>query len=1006
MISVRPGHPSLLACMALLVTAGPGLLTAQPQRFEGKKVINIRFDPPSPAQPLAPEELFEILPLRTGEPLQMIVVRASIERLFATGRYADSQVNAEPYDDGVIDTFRTKNRWFIGSVNVFGRVRDPPNGGQLANATRLELGRPYTESGRTTAVAGQQRLLESNGLFNPQIAPNYNYDELHQQINFRFDIDSGRRARFYYPVLTGDLRMDPGRILTATRFRRWLIHTWKPMTQRRVRRGLDGVRSLYQKDDRLEAKVTLESMRYDPEANRAIPTIHIDAGPRIKVNTIGAHISQSTLRRLIPIFEERAVDHDLLVEGANNLKDYLQSQGYFDAQVELKQQAVVNDQANLDFLIATGKRHQLVAIHIEGNRYFTTEVIRSRMFLQTANLLQFPHGRFSTNYLKRDVQTIHNLYESNGFRDVKVTTKTQDDYRGKPGDLAVFIYIEEGPQYLVNSVQIEGVEKMDRAQIYAKLTSSEGQPFSEFNVAVDRDAILARYFEQGFPKVTFEWSSKPAADPHRVDLVFRINEGQQQFVREVLINSDALRTTRPELISRQLQLNPGDPLSPVAIAETQRRLYDLGIFARVDAAIQNPDGEETRKYVLYNIEEAARYSIAFGFGVEGGRIGGCQTCFDAPIGQTGVSPRVSMDITRINLWGRAHTVSLRTRASTLEQRALLNYNWPRFQGHEKLSLNFTALYENSRDVRTFNFKREEASMQFTQRLTKATSIYYGYTWRHVSVSNVKVSPLLIPLLSQPVGIGLVTGGVIYDRRDDPVDSHRGIYTSVDVAIANHIFGSQRVVVNTTTNQTAYVDFGRILARNSTYHPITRKIVFARSTMLGNETAFNGNTSAVIPLPERFFGGGGTTHRGFPYNQAGPRDINTGFPVGGTFLLFNQHEMRFPLIGDNVGGVLFHDFGNIYSTINAFSLRQTQRNLQDFNYMVHAVGFGVRYHTPIGPFRLDLAYSINPPYFIGFQANNLQDLIDAGVNPCQSQPQKCVLQHISHFQVSFSIGQTF
>ena len=50
------------------------------------------------------------------------------------------------------------------------------------------------------------------------------------------------------------------------------------------------------------------------------------------------------------------------------------------------------------------------------------------------------------------------------------------------------------------------------------MTSTEGQPFSEFNVAVDRDSILARYFESGFPKVTFEWSSKPAADPHRVDL--------------------------------------------------------------------------------------------------------------------------------------------------------------------------------------------------------------------------------------------------------------------------------------------------------------------------------------------------------------------------------------------------------------------------------------------------------------------------------------------------------
>jgi outer membrane protein assembly factor BamA len=164
--------------------------------------------------------------------------------------------------------------------------------------------------------------------------------------------------------------------------------------------------------------------------------------------------------------------------------------------------------------------------------------------------------------------------------------------------------------------------------------------------------------------------------------------------------------------------------------------------------------------------------------------------------------------------------------------------------------------------------------------------------------------------------------------------------------------------------------------------------------------------AAIPLPEHFFGGGDTSHRGFAYNQAGPRDLTTGFPLGGNFLFFNQTELRFPLIGDNIGGVLFHDAGNIYTDVNHFSLRQTQRNVQDFNYMVHAVGIGIRYRTPIGPFRVDLAYSINSPGFIGFKASSQQDLINAGVNPCQTQPAKCVLQNSGHFQYFFSIGQTF
>jgi outer membrane protein assembly complex protein YaeT len=996
MISVR----SLLAYLprlALLSAAATGILPAQVGKFEGRKVVNVRFDPPAQEQPVEAEELFHIMPVKRDEPLSMNAVRAAIERLFATGRYSDIQVDAEPYNDGVILTFRTKNSWFIGNVSVGGDLSDPPNPGQLVNATRLELGMPYTDAALDLAVAGQKRLLANNGLYMAEVRPVFDYDDRHQQINIRFEIQSGRRAHFSPPQLSGDLKMSLERIVTATKFRRWIIHTWKPVSQTRVSQGVDGVRNLYLKDNRLQAKVTLESLRYDAANNSALPTMRIDAGPRIQVNPVGYKISQGRLRRLVPIYEEHAVDQDLLVEGANNLRDYLQSQGYFDAQVEFKEQNVIRDRANLDYLIVTGKRHKLVSITIEGNRYFSTETIRARMFLQTANLLQFRHGRYSGNLLRRDQDTVRNLYQSNGFRDVKVTAETIDDFRGRSGDMAVTLHIEEGAQYLVNSVQLEGMVRMDRDGLLARLSSAAGQPFSEFNVASDRDAILARYFEAGFPKATFEWSLRPAANPHRIDLLFKITEGTQQFVREVLINPQGLKTTRPSLVARQLQLNPGDPLSPVTISETQRRLYDLGVFAKVDTAIENPDGETERKYVLYNMEEAARYSVAFGLGAEVARIGGCETCLDAPGGQAGFSPRISMDVTRINLWGNGHSVSLRTRASTLEKRALLNYTWPRFRRNPNLSLSFTGLYEDSRDVRTFSYKRYEQSEQVTQRISKATTFFYRYTFRRVDVdqSTLKITPLLIPLLSQPVRVGLISFGMIQDRRDDPVEPRKGIYNTLDFGLADHYFGSQR-------------NFTRFLARNATYHSIGRKLVLARSVQVGDihPFGFKGIPSNAIPLPERFFGGGGSSHRGFPENQAGPRDITTGFPIGGTFLLFNQTELRFPLIGDNIGGVAFHDAGNIYSSLSNFSLRQTQRNESDFDYMVHAVGFGIRYRTPIGPFRIDLAYSVNPPFFRGFKADSQQDLINAGVTPCVTYPGKCVLQRISHFQYSFSIGQTF
>jgi outer membrane protein assembly factor BamA len=271
----------------------------------------------------------------------------------------------------------------------------------------------------------------------------------------------------------------------------------------------------------------------------------------------------------------------------------------------------------------------------------------------------------------------------------------------------------------------------------------------------------------------------------------------------------------------------------------------------------------------------------------------------------------------------------------------------------------------------------------------------------VSVSDLKVTEFLIGQLSQPVRVGMPSLNLVQDRRDDPVEPHKGIYNTLDLGLAERVFGSQR-------------SFLRVLARNSSYYPLGKRLVLARSTEFGDLHALNyacaigvaSCTLDAIPLPERFFGGGGTSQRGFGENQAGQRDVGSGFPLGGTALLFNQTELRFPLIGENVGGVLFHDCGNIYSSLGNVSFRTEQHGLRDFDYMVHAVGLGVRYRTPIGPVRADVAYSVNPPYFYGFKGTQ-QELLNAGLNPCPPNlANQCQVQNSGHFQFFISIGQTF
>ena len=266
----------------------------------------------------------------------------------------------------------------------------------------------------------------------------------------------------------------------------------------------------------------------------------------------------------------------------------------------------------------------------------------------------------------------------------------------------------------------------------------------------------------------------------------------------------------------------------------------------------------------------------------------------------------------------------------------------------------------------------------------------------MSESDLKITPELVPLLSQPVRLGLVEGDMIEDRRDDPVDPHRGIYNTVNLGLAEHFLGSQR-------------DYVKVLVRNSTYHPLGKRVVLARSTEFGEIYPFEnpGNPSDAIPLPERFFSGGDNSDRGFPEYQAGPRDTEpasrsaarTVLQPDGATIPADRRECRWRAVPRSREHL---------QQPEQPSFRVNQHGERDFDYMVHAVGFGIRYRTPVGPLRADFAYSINPPAVFGFSGTE-QDLVNAGVTPCSSgsnYANHCNTQSVSHFQFFFSIGQTF
>jgi outer membrane protein assembly complex protein YaeT len=949
-------------------------------QYAGKRIASVAFDPP--LQPLPLAELRQRSGLAEGDEFDAARIRRAIEGLYATGRFLDIIVDAKDVDGEVQLTFRTVNRWFTGAQSVVG-AKDPPSETQLLNVARLRLGEEFTEAKVRQAVESMTNLLRKNGLLEATVTAETERDFETESVNIRFVIEPGNRARFGEPTVRGQTELDAGDVLRASRWKRyWGLGPFHAITQSRVEEGLGRIRRKLERRDHLQASVDLLGMDWNRDEGIASPTLDIRDGPRVAFATEGFRLSKGKLRSLVPVFQERSVDRELLTEGARNIELYLNSQGFFDARASFRRESAPGRET-IFYDIDRGPRYRLTSLEIEGNRYFSEETIRERMAVVPASWPRYPNGRFSDDLLRRDVATIENLYRSNGFLRVRVTPEIVPAAQSELEKKATIV-VEEGPQTIVESITIRGVEGDDLALAERLMETSAGQPLSEELLAEDRQAVLNAFYNRGYTDATFDWAvTRTGEDRARVEI--EIARGEQRFVNRVLVSGVA--ATDSKLVYRRIGLRPGDPLSLSEILDSQKRLYDLGIFARVDTGIQNPGGEETAKNVLIEIEESKKYSYNLGFGAQVGRIGGRNVQnFDSPAGVTGFSPRVNAGITRNNAWGIGHSATLQGRVSNIQSRAQLTYLAPRFRDRDSLSLAFSSFYDNSRDVRTFQSTRIEAAAQLSQRLSRANAVQARYILRRVSVDpdSLKIRPQLIPILAQPVRLGIVGGTFIQDRRDDPIDSKRGYYNSADAAVALGFLGSQS-------------DFARLLFRNSSYYPLTRNLVFARGVTFGVQDRIKGGPLNDIPLPERFFAGGANSHRGFAENQAGPRDLETGFPVGGKAVMVFNHELRYPLIGDSLGAVLFHDMGNVYSNFKSMSFRYTQRGLDDFDYMVQSVGLGIRYRTPIGPIRFDLAFSPNTPRFFGFEGTREELIAGGGVR---------TLQRLSHVQFFFSLGQAF
>lgn len=969
-----PASAMVARLSALLVL---GLATACPGRaqqlppgidYDGQPVVAVDLI----ARPTMNVDAFRALVTQpSGKPYSQKLVDQSRAALEATRQFSKVDVNVTPEAGGLRVDFVMQPAYYLGVIHFPGatKVFSYP---QLLETVNYPVEDPYERGRVEQGRDSLERFLVQNGYFRANVAVQVELDRSLKLAAVTYSVTLNRRAKLGKVLIDGPTPREAAELEEAlhsirARLKSANLGRGQRYSATKLQSAEAFLREYLGRQHYLASTVRMARPEYDSATNRANVTFDVEVGPTVLIKVTGAHLSQRELKKLLPMYQEYAIDRELAGEGQQNLLSKFQSKGYFDAQVAMHFTREPS-QANLVYEVKLGSRHRVASVHIAGNLHIDEDQLRGQILVKKAGYLS--RGTFSQQLLDSSVDNLEAYYHDHGFLDVKVIPKTVDH---EP-NVDVTFQIDEGAQTTVESVKIEGNKTQSIGKLAPHgLVLHPGAPFSQSAIRKDRNRIVASYLDLGYPNASFHSTAAPVAgDRYHVALTYQIDEGPRVNVSAVEYVGN--QHTRRNVIARSASISAGTPLSEGKLLAGESKLYNLGIFDWADVSPRNPPTDEsTSEDVLVRVHEAKRNSITYGVGfVSTPRTGSLSSgvlilpglpTIGLPknftvLEKTIISPEGSLEYSRLNMRGRAETASVSVLASTLDQKLALTYSDPHFAGTDWKSL-LSVSAERTTQNPLFTAHLGEASFELSRALNAAGNkrLQLQYDFQRTSLGSLLIENF-IPAEDQNIHLSTFSASFVNDTRDKPLDAHRGVFQTVNLSFSPTFLGSSDNVAK-FFGQTAF------------YKEVKPWMVWANNFRLGLVSSFAGSH---VPFSERFFSGGADSLRGFPLNGAGPQatallctmlndpascTAQVPVPTGGHALFIFNSEGRFPLpipvqnpvdLTHNLGAAIFYDGGNVYEGININHFLSGYSN---------SVGFGLRYNTPVGPVRLDIGRNLNP-----------------------------------------------
>jgi outer membrane protein assembly complex protein YaeT len=913
-----------------------------------------------------PPSVRDLIDTRAGAPLQATDIRTTMAHLVGLNRYDDVRVEAEVVSGGVRLVWRVRPVPLITRIVLEGAGVLERDVQRQVVADRF--GGQWTAERLPDLVSSIEGYFRARGFRRATATARLEPGRTPGSSTVRVTISPGTRLQVGALRMTG-APTDPQQRI----YDRLGLAPGGPYDPQEVAARMLDYEASLRRQGFYEAIVRDDTVITEDD-DRAVVEVAVDAGRRVRVVYAGDSLSGAPLDTLVPIDAQRAIDEDLLEDAGRNIERYLRERGFREAQAPYGRRETGGDLV-LTFTVSRGLLHRVRQAQVTGMQAVAADEVRA--------LVQLPEGSpFADARAGTVGAAIAELYRVRGFEQVRVETTIEvlpetgaGEARHRPVD--VRYVVTEGPRVTVSAVVLSGVPETRAAELRPQLSLQEGRPFYRPLVAADRDAIERYYRSRGFLAVQVSPSVALPADAGQAQVQWAVEEGEQALVDRVLITGNV--RTDDRVIARELAVVPGQPLTPEALADSQGRVSQLGLFRRVRISDVPRSGSPVRD-VLVTVEEAPPTTLTYGGGIEAGQRPRQAADGSGAVERIEVAPRTFFDLTRRNFWGKNRTASLFGRVSLRpvdpevdgtsapavggyglnDYRLAATFREPRAFGRAGDALVTAFLEQGIRASFTFNRRgvRVDYARRFAERLTATAR----YTADYTRLSNQQIAPedrLLIDRLFPQVRLSTFFTGLLRDSRDDLLDPTRGLLLGMDGSVAARAIGSE-------------VGFAKAFTQAFAYRRVPgTRMVMAGGVRVGVARGFPREVPRVddsgvpvldadgrpvidvvenVPASERFFAGGDTTVRGFALDRLGTADTidQQGFPQGGAGLLVLNAEVRAPY-WKGLGLVAFVDAGNIYrraSDIDVGDLRT-------------AAGVGVRYRSPIGPIRIDVGIKLQP-----------------------------------------------